>query len=530
MFKKNILKYILIAFSAVVLFLTGCEGANPVKSITIENQNVEEPITFVVGEFSFDDVKLVVSYENGETKVVSINESMINKDDLIKLYKLGNNEIEVIYERQKTTMYVYGTYKKFTDLYLNDVEMTYTGEEIRVEVEGNIPDTAQIIYPQGNVYKNVGTYVTKAIVFENGYEVLELTANVTINKATYDMSSIEFNSTSYTYDGKNKMLSIIGNLPEGVTVSYYINDLVTTGVTNSGEYEVKAVFSGDGKNYEPIDDMVATLTINKASHNMDGIRFEDVEFVYDSNPHEIKITNEVLLPSGVQVVYKNNKQTDAGTYEAVVEFELDDPNNYEAIEPMKAILKINKAEYDLSEYYLVSQKVKYDREVEFELSFNQELPNFISVQYQFFPQLVKGNWSTLNIDATSGHWYRIDDYISVGKGTKITIEVFNRTEIALEVVNDVNNFDISVENGIATITCLNEDGLKSIQAFVPSDESNSITYNVTMCDLIFHNEEEPLPSDVLPSLRGEYIVFAKLTVEDKNYSGEKELIAILIIE
>ena len=219
MFKKNIYKYILIVVSVLFLFLTGCNGANPVVSIEVEMQNEENPISFVVGEFSFDDLNLIVSYENGETKVVSITEDMINKDDLIKLYRLGKNEIEIIYGRHKTSIFVYGTYKQFTDIYLNDVVMTYTGEEIKVEVEGNIPDTAQVIYPQGNVYKNVGTYVTKAVIFENGFEVLELTANVVINKAEYDMSSVEFDDAVYTYDGKDKMIFVQGDLPEGVSVS-----------------------------------------------------------------------------------------------------------------------------------------------------------------------------------------------------------------------------------------------------------------------------------------------------------------------
>ena len=96
--------------------------------------------------------------------------------------------------------------------------------------------------------------------------------------------------------------------------------------------------------------------------------------------------------------------------------------------------------------------------------------------------------------------------------------------------NDVNNFDIQVENGVATITCLNDDGLKSIVSSDPTNESMSLTINVTVCDLIFHNENEPLPSDVLPSLRGEYIVVVKMVVEDKNYCGEKESTALLIIE
>ena len=68
---------------------------------------------------------------------------------------------------------------------------------------------------------------------------------------------------------------------------------------------------------------------------------------------------------------------------------------------------------------------------------------------------------------------------------------------------------------------------------MPSSGSFSTTLFITLiflCDLIFHNENEPLPSDVLPSSKGEYIVVVKMIVEDNNYYGEKELTALLIIE
>ena len=528
--KRFKLLYLPILIFIFTLILTGCDGSNPIDTIQVENHSEEEPIVFVVGEFSFEDLNLIIKYENGESKLVSITEEMINKNDLIKLYKLGKNEVEVIYERHKTSLYIYGTKKQFKDLSLNDVTMTYTGEEIKVMVEGNIPDTAQIVYPQGNVYKNVGTYVTKAIVFENGYEVLELSATITINKAKYDMSSIEFNSAEYTYDGSGKMLTVVGNLPQGVSVSYYVDGQPVSKIIESGVYEVTAVFTGDGKNYEAIENKTATLTIKKAIHNMDGISLEGAEFEYDGYPHQLTLTNESLLPSGVKAIYKNNKHTDAGTYEVVVEFELYDSKNYEAIEPLTAIMKITKAEFDLSEYYALGQKVKYEEGMTFETILNQEVPDFVKVSYEYYPTEVKGNWLMLDIDATLGHWYRIDDYISVGKGTVISFYVANKTNITLEVLNDVNNFDIQVENGVATITCLNEDGLKSIVSSDPTNESMKLTINVTACDSIFHNENEPLPSDVLPSLRGEYIVVVKMVVEDNNYYGEKESTALLIIE
>lgn len=531
MFKRNIFKYILVAFAFVFVFLTSCKGANPIVSIQVNNQSEEAPITFVVGEFSFEGLSLAVNYENGETKQVSVTEEMINKDDLIKLYKLGKNEIEVIYEREKTSMFVYGTYKQFTDLYLNDVTMTYTGDEIKVEVEGNVPDTAKIIYPQGNTYKNVGTYVTKAVVFENGYEVLELSANVVITKATYDMSLISFTDAEYTYDGRDKMIVVQGKLPAGVSVTYSIDGLTTTGISECGKYEVTASFKGDYKNYEVIEDKKATLTINKAVHNMDGIRLEDAEFEYDGTEHVVKLTNEVLLPNGVSAKYTNNRQTEAGVYEVMVEFIVEDETNYEAIEPLTATLTINKAQYDLSNYYLLSIKEKYDASKTHQAQLNSDVLEFIKVEYNYYVNNSKGSWNELTIDTTNGYWYKKgSSCILVGKGTVIKLNTDEYTTVTLEALNDVNNFEISVDDGVTTITCLEDDGLKLITVTNSLDQAQSRYIDVTTCDLIFFNENEALPKDVLPSLKGEYIVVARLVVEDNNYYGEKELTAFMIIE
>lgn len=531
MLKKGVFKYLLISFTLLFLGLAGCDNSNQIMSIYVENQSQENPINFVVGEFSFDNLFLVVNYESGETTKVSISEEMVSDDDIIKLYKLGKNEIELTYERKKTTMYVYGTYKQFIDLTLNDVTRVYNGEEFKVEVEGNIPKTAQVVYPNGNTYKNVGTYETKAIVFENGFEVLELAATVVIEKATYDMSGIEFADIEYTYDGREKMLYIQGELPDGVSVSYFINGNATAGMVNCGSYEVVAVFDGDARNYELIDEQKATLTINKAKHNMEGIRLDNAEFEYNDCEYELILKNESLIPQGVEVIYKNNKHTDAGIYEVVAEFVIDDPLNYETIEPLTAMMKIKKAEYDFGDLAIISEKVHYEPGKTYQLSFNQEFPEFINYEYFYYPKTQKGVWSALQIDATDGYWYCDNQgYLCVGAGTVITLEVGTKTLVSLNGATDINNFDVEINEGIATITCVNADKLTSIVYADPSDELVASTIDVTLCDMIFHNEKEPLESGILPSLKGEYLVVVKLVVEYNNYYGEKELTAFLIIE
>ena len=83
-----------------------------------------------------------------------------------------------------------------------------------------------------------------------------MTATLTINKATYDMSAISIANKTVAYDGNTYSIAIEGNLPTGVTVSYNNNDKTEVGV-----YTVTANFAGDATNYNAIASMSATLTI-----------------------------------------------------------------------------------------------------------------------------------------------------------------------------------------------------------------------------------------------------------------------------
>ncbi len=85
-----------------------------------------------------------------------------------------------------------------------------------------------------------------------------------IKKASYDMSNISFTDKTVTENGQLQSIAISGKLPEGVSVSYYYNSRIFEGIKYVGKYSVTAVFSGDSKNYEPIPDMNAALTVKKA--------------------------------------------------------------------------------------------------------------------------------------------------------------------------------------------------------------------------------------------------------------------------
>ena len=121
--------------------------------------------------------------------------------------------------------------------------------------------------PQAILFKNAGTYViTISAPTTTNYLATETTATLTINKATYNMSTVFFNDDSRVYTGAVQALAISGTLPGQpgeITVTYENNENIIV-----GEYIVTAKFNGDANNYNPISDMEATLTITKATYNM----------------------------------------------------------------------------------------------------------------------------------------------------------------------------------------------------------------------------------------------------------------------
>ena len=115
----------------------------------------------------------------------------------------------------------------------------------------------------GNVATTVGVYTATATL-RPGYAWTGGSTDATniewsIGKATYNMSGVTFSDATYWYDSKLHVIEIVGELPNGVTVSYENNSKRDVGI-----YTAIAHFTGDADNYNLIDDMIATLTITNA--------------------------------------------------------------------------------------------------------------------------------------------------------------------------------------------------------------------------------------------------------------------------
>ena len=181
---------------------------------------------------------------------------------------------------------------------------------------------------------NAGEYTVSAYALNAEKQFLSAELNITVARATYDMSNISFADDSVSYNGEEQSLAISGDLPDGVTVTYDGN-----GNTNVGEYTVTAKFSVSDANYNEIDDMTAKLTITKADYDMSGITFADDSVPYNGEEQSLAISGD--LPAGVTVTYDGNGKVNAGEYTVTASF-AGDYANYNAIPDMTATLTIEK--------------------------------------------------------------------------------------------------------------------------------------------------------------------------------------------
>jgi len=311
-----------------------------------------------------------------------------------------------------------------------------------------------------------------------------LTACDFFNKKTdgenVDISGVIFDSKTVTYDGTEKNI-FAQNLPSGVTAQY-----VGNGKINAGKYTVTAKLYLNGEYIEGAD-KTATLTVNKAKHDMSGISFGDKEVTYDGNEYSIEI--EGSLPKGVEVSYHGNGKTTAGEYTVKAVFDCGN-ENYEPIADMTATLKINKAKYDLSKITFDNTTVMYSREA-YSILISGELPEGVGVSYTGNGQTEVGTYTvTATFSGDSENYEPIPDMTATLK-----IEPFSVDGISF------SDKEIGYDGTPKSIY---------IDGVVPSD-----------VEIIYDGNEK---TEI-----GSYTVTVKFVTENKNYGEFPILTATMTI-
>ena len=158
-----------------------------------------------------------------------------------------------------------------------DKAVDYDRTMQRLEIEGTLPLGVTVSY-FNNEHVDAGAYEATAIFSVddtvNYAAIPDKKATLTIRKAEYDMSEVQFNGIKVVYDGTEKRIEVQGQIPNGISVSYQGN----VG-TDAGSYKATALFSSGNVNYNDPAAMTATMIIDPAPAPMDQITFERRRFI-----------------------------------------------------------------------------------------------------------------------------------------------------------------------------------------------------------------------------------------------------------
>ena len=379
---------LLIALFAALL-LCSCNKVVVVSGIHMKDDAVIEMVT---GEFSYDGKVVVVEYANGEKNEVNLTEEMIPEAERLKFFKMGEQEVKVVYSgRFVTTMKIKVLRHSFDDIYeLVGYTCTYDGTPHRVELNHELPEGAVADYIYGNTFTNAGTYNIVAVLTKEGYVSKTLSTQLVIEKATYDTTELEFSSKTFTYDTEAKTLQA-ENVPDGVNVRYdvYSGNIRITNAVNTGTYRVVAHFDNTNSNYNSIPDRQATLTIQKADYDMSQVFLNNVTKTYDGINYTPTLDSSSVLPSGVSVsfVCKDKdgnvvtSNANAGEYDIIAHF-ASNSANHNPIPDMSAKLVVKKRVIEFGDDILFDDRTyNYDRQVH-SLAVVGTIPDGVNVSYE----------------------------------------------------------------------------------------------------------------------------------------------------
>ncbi|MBQ9084753.1 MAG: leucine-rich repeat protein [Clostridia bacterium] len=207
------------------------------------------------------------------------------------------------------------------DISLEDTTLEYTANEQSIALTGSLAEGISVEY-EGNRFTDPGTYTVTARFFKDGeyLEGRDMTAVAVINE--YPIPGVRLKGGEYTYDGKARNATLLGSLPEGVTVS-----LSKTDMREPGEYTVTASFTDTSGSYGALPPLTVSVRINKAVYDLSGISFDTQIIPVDGEEHSIYITGE--LPEGVTVSYEGNGKIGYGRHKVTATFSFPDLIHYE---------------------------------------------------------------------------------------------------------------------------------------------------------------------------------------------------------
>ena len=190
--------------------------------------------------------------------------------------------------------------------------------------------------------------------------------------------NVSLSSTTFKYDGKNHSLSIVGELPDNVYVSYIGNNQ-----SEVGEHSVVANFTNSLDSSKKYKSLSATMYIvddldSNLSNKLANVVFPDQTVTYTGLPVTLAVSN---LPSGYSVTYSKNDDgrgyIDVGTY--VVYATISDQTGTKIFNK-SAILTILPKSTILQNVKFNSKTYIYNGTIR-SLEIEGSLPSYLTVQY-----------------------------------------------------------------------------------------------------------------------------------------------------
>lgn len=185
--------------------------------------------------------------------------------------------------------------KEITGVTFGNASYVYDGEEKGVFIQGELPKGVTCVYTN-NKGTDAGVYNAKAVLSGKGYETKTLTTTLIIEKA--DITGIAFSSNSVEYDTYGHSLQVVGNVPDGVYVTYMYNGEEVLEVSEVGSYNVSVVL--EGKNYNKLI-LTATLKITSTEEQLYGVSYNGT--VYFQNNLD---SNKLYKVNGSNIAKVNN--------------------------------------------------------------------------------------------------------------------------------------------------------------------------------------------------------------------------------
>ncbi|MEK6495276.1 MBG domain-containing protein [Myroides odoratimimus] len=176
---------------------------------------------------------------------------------------------------------------KLTNITFSKLTVDYTGKPQKILIKGKLPNGVTATY-ENNIHTDAGIYKASVTLEGDNYITSKRSANFTIKPLDIHQF-ISFNNQAFVYDGQPKTLTITGNLPSPLKVTYENNTH-----TEIGKYQVRATIEGSS-NYTPMPYVItATLVIRSDDEAADIVELSINEQVFKKPTDKITY----ILPCG----------------------------------------------------------------------------------------------------------------------------------------------------------------------------------------------------------------------------------------